>query len=308
MTNELCQAACEAAGYVLAGTEYSGECYCGAAVANDHGPAPDGEAGCNMACNGAGDEVCGGSNRLSLYSYGGAPAAGPASTTTSAAPQATGWAKTGCYTDSVAARALSFGAAVPGGAAAMTNELCQAACEAAGYVLAGTEYGAECYCGAAVANDHGPAPDGEAGCNMACNGAGDEICGGSNRLSLYSYAGAQGASTPTTASTTTATASAPAIKRTIGAYTYAGCQTDSVGLRVLSAASSAGAAMTLEACAAFCEGHEYFGGEYGAECWCGTLGATSVGVADEECDMVCAGDAGEFCGAGNRLSVYRLSA
>jgi hypothetical protein len=308
MTNELCQAACNAAGYALAGTEYSGECYCGAAVVNGHGPAPDGETGCSMACNGASGEVCGGSNRLSLYSYNGAPATGPASTTSSAAPQATGWAKTGCYTDSVAARALAFGAAVPGGAAAMTNELCQAACEAAGYALAGTEYSGECYCGAAVANGHGPAPDGEAGCNMACNGASGEMCGGSNRLSLYSYAGAQAGTATTAGTTTTTTASVPAIKRTIGAYAYLGCQTDSVAQRVLSAAYSAGTGMTLESCAAFCDGHEYFGTEYGAECWCGTLAAESVGVADAECSMVCAGDGGEFCGAGNRLSVYRVSA
>jgi len=37
------------------------------------------------------------------------------------------------------------------------------------------------------------------------------------------------------------------------------------GVRTLSAASSAGAAMTLESCATACAGYNYFGTEYGVE-------------------------------------------
>jgi hypothetical protein len=55
-----------------------------------------------------------------------------------------GWTSTGCYTDSVAARSLPYLAAVPGGSTANTVELCQTTCQAAGYKLAGVEYGAEC--------------------------------------------------------------------------------------------------------------------------------------------------------------------
>jgi hypothetical protein len=44
----------------------------------------------------------------------------------------------------VSARSLPYAAGVPGGPTAMTNELCQSTCHAAGYSLAGTEYSDEC--------------------------------------------------------------------------------------------------------------------------------------------------------------------
>ncbi|KAL2257207.1 hypothetical protein VTK26DRAFT_513 [Humicola hyalothermophila] len=64
--------------------------------------------------------------------------------------------------------------------------------------------------------------------------------------------------------------------------------------------------LTLEACAAFCAGHDLFGAEYGRECYCGDgpFAAGAVGVGQAECSMPCAGDAAQVCGAGNRLSVY----
>ena len=61
-----------------------------------------------------------------------------------AAAASSGWTLLGCYTDSVSARSLPYGAGVPGGPTAMTNELCQSTCLAAGYKLAGTEYSDEC--------------------------------------------------------------------------------------------------------------------------------------------------------------------
>ena len=67
------------------------------------------------------------------------------STDLAAIPAASsGWTLLGCYTDSVSARALPYAAGVPGGPSAMTNELCQSTCLAAGYKLAGTEYSDEC--------------------------------------------------------------------------------------------------------------------------------------------------------------------
>jgi glucan 1,3-beta-glucosidase len=55
-----------------------------------------------------------------------------------------GWTMLGCYTDSVSARSLPFTASVPGGPSAMTVELCESTCLAAGYKLAGVEYADEC--------------------------------------------------------------------------------------------------------------------------------------------------------------------
>jgi hypothetical protein len=43
------------------------------------------------------------------------------------------------------------------------------------------------------------------------------------------------------------------------------------------------------------------------ECYCGnTLQAGSVLVATSQCDMLCDGNADEYCGAGDRLDVYQL--
>ncbi|KAG0650392.1 WSC domain-containing [Hyphodiscus hymeniophilus] len=92
------------------------------------------------------------------------------------------WNSLGCYTDNVSGRALPNSEAVPGGSAAMTNEACQSTCLAAGFSIAGTEYGRECWCGNALVNGGAPVSD---GCNMACNGNSAETCGGSNRLNVY---------------------------------------------------------------------------------------------------------------------------
>jgi hypothetical protein len=71
-----------------------------------------------------------------------APAAAAAAPAAAAA--SSGWTLLGCYVDSVSARSLPYAAGVPGGPTAMTNELCQSTCLAAGYSLAGTEYSDEC--------------------------------------------------------------------------------------------------------------------------------------------------------------------
>ncbi|KAJ9138967.1 Copper radical oxidase [Coniochaeta hoffmannii] len=63
--------------------------------------------------------------------------------------------------------------------------------------------------------------------------------------------------------------------------------------------------MTLESCQAFCAGYTYFGVEYARECYCGnTFAQGSVAAPAADCNFLCSGSKYEFCGAGNRLSVY----
>jgi hypothetical protein len=65
---------------------------------------------------------------------------------------------------------------------------------------------------------------------------------------------------------------------------------------------------TVATCIAACKGRWRFAGlEYGRECWCGnTLGAIgSVPVAVDQCNMPCADNATETCGAGLRLNIYQ---
>jgi hypothetical protein len=124
MSAASCTTACAASNFKYAGTEYGGECYCGNTLDNGH---TQEDGGCDMQCNGAAGEWCGGSNRINVYEFG------------KKAPIQTGWVEQGCYTDSVAQRTFKVGMQVDGGAAAMTNTKCQAACKAAGYIWAGTE-------------------------------------------------------------------------------------------------------------------------------------------------------------------------
>jgi hypothetical protein len=66
--------------------------------------------------------------------------------------------------------------------------------------------------------------------------------------------------------------------------------------------------MTIENCAAFCEGYTYFGAEYGQECYCGNGFANPTSVIGQgSCDMVCAQNAEEICGGGDALSVYKVA-
>ncbi|TQN68162.1 WSC domain-containing protein [Colletotrichum shisoi] len=70
--------------------------------------------------------------------------------------------------------------------------------------------------------------------------------------------------------------------------------------------------MTLDKCAAFCSkgayndgAFNYFGVEYGRECFCGwDVKAAQASTSESECSSPCAGSAIGLCGAGSRLSVY----
>ena len=68
-----CVNACKAAGYSLAGLEYSQECYCDNLLKNGGSCALD-QTTCNMPCKGNSAETCGGPNRLNLYGVSGAVA------------------------------------------------------------------------------------------------------------------------------------------------------------------------------------------------------------------------------------------
>ncbi|RFU34935.1 hypothetical protein B7463_g1422, partial [Scytalidium lignicola] len=240
----------------------------------------------------------------------------------------------GCYTEGDGVRALS-GASFydyPN----MTLEECAANC--VGYTYWGVEYGGECYCGNTLAATSVPAAE-QGDCNFVCPGDAFEFCGAGNRLDMYklSSGGSSSSSsssttthttTTTTRSTTTTTTTTikatttssvthsasptqtgPAIKPTIGSYTYYGCQTEGTGIRALSGATLATDSMTLEICEDFCQGYTYWGAEYGRECYCGNSWNTgSTAAPDSDCSFPCANNTLEYCGAGNRLSAYALEA
>lgn len=99
----------------------------------------------------------------------------------------------------------------------------------------------------------------------------------------------------------------PAQPPTVNGWAFYGCQTEATGARALGGATQATDTMTLEICQALCasSGYAYFGVEYGRECYCGNkfeLGSVPAPASD--CNFLCPGNNLEYCGAGNRLSVY----
>ena len=263
-----------------------------------------------MTCAGNPFDYCGAGNRLQLYRLATAssviqsepptsstPASSAAASTTTA-PSPTGtlavrptvspFTFAGCWTEGNGARALS--AKGYESATQMTLESCADFCE--GFKYFGTEYSSQCYCGNALhpTSENVSVSD----CGMTCSGSPHDYCGGGNRLSLYENDDVVPPSGP----------SHPPVVN--DEWSFYSCLTEGAnGVRALGDRSTADDEMTLGTCAEFCEGYAYFGTEYGRECYCGDLIGNGATVAPEtECSMACAGDGGEYCGAGNRLSVY----
>lgn len=219
-------------------------------------------------------------------------------TTSAPGGGSTGWTFLGCYTDNVGGRTLANGLQVPGGASAMTIELCEATCKSAGYNLAGVEYSGECCkptrphfpttteqktnhflgCDNKLENGGGPAPDGNAQCTMTCSGAPQETCGGPNRLDLYSYASMTAAPTTSKTSASTGPTQTPS-----SGWNFRGCYSDNVSGRTLIyglAVPGGPAAMTVEACQTVClaAGYKIAGVEYSQECCMSSLNLPLCGM------------------------------
>ncbi len=236
-----------------------------------------------MVCGGDGSQYCGAGNRLELYSTT-ATVTVPTGTLAHK-PTVTPYTLVGCWTEGAGTRALDKAATE---AADMTNEKCADFCKS--YRYFGTEYGSECYCGSYLADSSSSAPLDD--CNMVCGGDQFQYCGASNRLELYMNPNITGGT--------------PEQPPAAGEFVLVGCQTEGNGTRALADASTADENMSNEGCANYCKDYEYFGTEYGRECYCGnTLAASSLVAPKTECRMTCAGNNLEYCGGSNRLSVYQ---
>ncbi|KAH0528699.1 hypothetical protein TsFJ059_003525 [Trichoderma semiorbis] len=296
MTNQECATYCFEHDFPYAGTEYYTQCYCGSTLAT--GGVNTTATDCNAPCGGNSTEACGGPGRLTLYKT--AEITGP-----SVNPGPDGWVSKGCYSEGTTGRALTFGY---GGVAnaQMTVAACTSGCKAAGYTFAGVEYGGECYCGKSISNGALPATS---GCTMTCNGNQTEYCGGPGHLNIYGLNAVRDGTGTTSAAQPAQTGACPGQPAVVSKYNWYGCYTEGTNSRALAAKTYADDAMTLESCATFCVGYTYFGVEYSRECYCGnSFGAGSKLTTASDCSMTCSGQDCEFCGAGNRLSVYSLNA
>ncbi|KAH6667731.1 WSC domain-containing protein [Halenospora varia] len=165
MTVETCTATCKSNGFRYAGLIYYSECVCGTVFPPI---APETER--SAPCNGNPSQKYGADQRFSIWE----------DPTYAAVDQATitsQYEALGCYTEGSGYHADQLDANT------LTTEACLEACGAQLYPLAATEFAGECYCGAMLQGGSVEAPETE--CNMACNGAPNEICGGPSRLHLY---------------------------------------------------------------------------------------------------------------------------
>ncbi|KAL8855582.1 MAG: hypothetical protein Q9178_007774 [Gyalolechia marmorata] len=122
-----------------------------------------------------------------------------------------------------------------------------------------------------------------------------------SRTSTFSTTTRPTSSTSTTSPSSTSLPSHPG-------YDYQGCYTDNTSGRVLTGKSQSVSTNTYASCATYCSGYTYFGVEYGSECYCGNQFTNPTALAPKgeiECNKRCSGDATKFCGAGNRMNLFK---
>jgi hypothetical protein len=268
MTAEKCAAHCS--DYSYFGVEYGRECWC----ANLPPNTPAAESECSFACAGDASRLCGASGRINVW---GPPVPSP--------PTVGDYAYLGCFTDQNDQRSLR-GTVIRD--SAMTLEKCAAACAA--YTYFGVEFGSQCYCGVTLAERAAQVPQAE--CAMRCGGDSANVCGGADRLNVFTSVDCK--PDPT---------NVPAV----AGFAYQSCWADNVAGRVLTGKELRGDDMTVEKCAAFCQGFRYFGLEYASECYCGDELAGEV-APEDQCSQLCSGDALQWCGAQERLNIYAVDA
>lgn len=281
LTAEKCATACS--GFKFFGLEYGRECYCGDAI--NQGSVETAAAECSFPCPGNSAQACGAGNRLTLYTRANeAPAPALPST----------YRSLGCHSEPTGNRALS---AKVTRADDMTIQKCADICRGSNLPVFGLEYYNECYCGIGLNPESASAP--ETDCSFPCAGNPNEKCGGDWRLNVYEF------SADTTTPSSSTAPSAPVPTTSVDGWVSEGCYTEAHGQRALSSVSFYDDAMTLEKCAAVCDGYQWFGVEYGRECYCGdTLNEGSVSAPAAECNFPCPGKLSQTCGAGNRLNLY----
>ncbi|KAI1478385.1 putative glyoxal oxidase [Daldinia eschscholtzii] len=303
MTLDSCWAFCSSKGTTYFGTEYARECYCGNKFETGSVEAP--QSDCSMLCAGDQWAYCGSGNRLSVYIKNGTTVS---ATTSSSGPTSgdpgtpeptgfpDGWTDQGCWQDGPNGRILPTYQAPDD--PQLTPQKCAQVCADKGYIVSGTEYYTQCFCGNAIYNG-GVRGDDPSKCSTPCGGNSQVMCGGPGYLSVYSKGTPQTFKEP-----------AP-IKNVNDTWTYQGCYEDNVNnKRTLFWSLRFPNTMTPEQCLGKCASFGYAAGglEYGEECYCGdpidvdTSGATLK--PESECNIVCAGNATAICGGGARLSLY----
>ncbi|NWU58183.1 WSCD2 protein, partial [Dromas ardeola] len=169
----------------------------------------------------------------------------------------------------------------------MTVFRCQDNCAERGYLYAGLEFGAECYCGHKIQASNAS----ESECNMACKGERSNTCGGVNRLSIYRLELAQESA------------------RRYGSAIFRGCFRRPDNVSIALPVSQLMLNMSVDKCVDFCTEKEYpLSALAGTTCRCGfptTLFTLHEREDEQLCAQKCAGEEFESCGTAEYLLVYQ---
>ncbi|TVY35595.1 WSC domain-containing protein [Lachnellula subtilissima] len=112
-------------------------------------------------------------------------AASSGSPSTTGSTVASGWSYSGCFQDGITESNRVLTGITFANVGAVSNTKCVAYCAQAGYSMAGTEYGGQCFCGNSLST---VSKLDDSRCATACEGDGSQTCGGSLSLSVYSNA------------------------------------------------------------------------------------------------------------------------
>ncbi|XP_040433047.1 WSC domain-containing protein 2 [Cygnus olor] len=191
----------------------------------------------------------------------------------------------GCYVDSTRRRTLRGVSFLD--YKKMTVFRCQDNCAERGYLYAGLEFGAECYCGHKVQAPNASEPE----CNMPCKGERSSTCGGANRLSIYRLELAQESA------------------RRYGSAVFRGCFRRPDNVSIALPASQPMPNMSVDKCVDFCTEKEYpLSALAGTACLCGfptTLFTLHEREDEQLCAQRCPGEEFESCGTAEFLLVYQ---
>ncbi|XP_064322062.1 sialate:O-sulfotransferase 2 isoform X1 [Phalacrocorax carbo] len=169
----------------------------------------------------------------------------------------------------------------------MTVFRCQDNCAERGYLYAGLEFGAECYCGHKIQASNAS----ESECNMECKGERSNTCGGVNRLSIYRLELAQESA------------------RRYGSAIFRGCFRRPDNVSIALPISQLMLNMSVDKCVDFCTEKEYpLSALAGTTCRCGfptTLFTLHEREDEQLCAQKCAGEEFESCGTAEYLLVYQ---
>ncbi|NXE70022.1 WSCD2 protein, partial [Calcarius ornatus] len=156
-----------------------------------------------------------------------------------------------------------------------------------GYLYAGLEFGAECYCGHKIQASNAS----ESECNMECKGERSNTCGGINRLSIYRLELAQESA------------------RRYGSAIFRGCFRRPENVSIALPASQLMLNMSVDKCVDFCTEKEFpLAALAGTMCHCGfpsTLFPLHEREDEQLCAHKCAAEEFESCGSADFLLVYQ---